>query len=98
METAEIREAIDRFLKSAKKPALMEAGEDSIALAADNFVLDERGSALVLQAWDERRNLVRRVTGIESESRRRLELRIERFGKKTGKLQLVDLARDARER
>ena len=98
MEAAEIREAISRFLKTAKKPALMEPGEESITLAPDNFVLDERGGTLLLQAWDERRNLVRRITGVESESRRRLELRIERFGKKTGKLQLVDLARDARER
>lgn len=98
METAEIREAIDRFLKTARKPALMEAGEESIALDDSNFVLEDRGTTLLLQAWDERRNLVRRVTGIDSESRGRLELRIARFGKKTGKLQLVDLARGARER
>lgn len=98
MEAAEIRAAIDRFVKTAGKPALMEAGEEAIAIAADNFVLDERGPAILLQAWDHRRNLVRRVTGIDSESRGRLELRIERFGKKPGTLQLVDLARGARER
>jgi hypothetical protein len=98
MEVAEIRQTIDRFLKTAKRPVLMEAGEESIALAADNFVLDDRGPALLLQAWDDRRNLVRRITGIDSESRGKLELRIERFGKKPGTLQLVDLARGAKER
>ena len=98
METIEIRAAIDRFVKTAKKPVLMEAGEESIALAPDNFVLEDRGPALLLQAWDDRRNLVRRITGIESESRGRLLLRIERFGKKPGTLQLVDAARGTRER
>lgn len=98
MQASEIRDVIDRFVKAAKKPVLMEAGEDSIALDGDNFVLDDRGSSLLLQAWDERRNLVRRITGIDSESRGRLELRIERFGKKPGTVQLVDLARGASDR
>lgn len=97
MQTDAIRETIDRFVKTATKPVLLEPGEESIALDADHLVLDQRGPAVLLQAWDDRRNLVRRVTGIHSESRGRLELRIERFGKKTGSLQIVDLARGARE-
>lgn len=95
---SQIRQAIDRFLEAAKKPTLMEAGEESIELSGDNLVLEDRAPSLVLQAWDERRNLVRRVMGVVSESRGRLELRVERFGKKTGVLTLVDLDRGARER
>ena len=76
----------------------MEAGEESIALSGDNFALDDRGSGLLLQAWDERRNLVRRVVGIDAETRGTLALRIERFGKKPGTVKLVDLARGAGER
>jgi len=93
-----IRQAIDRFVESAKQPALMEPGDESIAIVRENFVLTQQGSALVLQAWDERRNLVRRITAVHAESRGRLELRFERFGKKTGTLLLVDLDRGARDR
>src|SRR5581483_3092763 len=91
-------QAIDRFVDSAKQPALMEPGDESIAIGADNFVVSDQGSNLVLQAWDDRRNLVRRITAIHAESRGRLELRFERFGKKTGTLLLVDLDRGARDR
>jgi len=46
---------------------------------------------LFLQAWDERRNLTRRIVGVQSEVRGRLDLRIERFGKRLGVLALADL-------
>ena len=74
----------------------MEAGEESIELSGDNLVLEDRAPSLMLQAWDEGATLVRR-RGIVSESRGQLELRVERFGKKPGKLQLIDLDRGARE-
>ncbi len=94
---AEIRLAIERFLEAAKQPALLDPGEESISLTSDNLVLEERGQTLILQAWDERRNLVRRISGIESQTRGRLELRFEGFAKKTGTLTLLDLHRGARE-
>ncbi|HEV2687148.1 MAG TPA: hypothetical protein VGV35_01300, partial [Bryobacteraceae bacterium] len=50
-----------------------------------------------LQAWDDRRNLVRRVTGIEQEARGKLVLRIEKFGKRAGTLSLLDPGRASRE-
>src|SRR5258708_8369811 len=101
-DPAGVRQAIERFLEAAKKPALIEAGEECIALCGDNYALEERGPSLTLQAWDERRNLVRRIIGIDgaidAESRGRLDLRVERFGKKFGALSLVDLNRDKGER
>jgi hypothetical protein len=74
---------------------LCEPGEESLVITADNFVLESRNGALSLQVWDDRRNLVRRVTGIEDESRGKLVLRIERFGKRSGTLSLIDLRRTA---
>jgi hypothetical protein len=74
---------------------LCEPGEESLAITADNFVLESRHGVLSLQAWDDRRNLVRKVTGIEDESRGKLVLRIERFGKRSGTLSLIDLRRTA---
>src|SRR5579871_3918189 len=68
-----------------------------MAITADNFVLESRNGLLSLQAWDDRRNLVRRVTGIESQTRAKLTLQIQRFGQKTGTLMLLDLRRSAGE-
>jgi len=91
----EIQQTIRRFLDACTEPVLCEPGEESLAITADNFVLESRNGVLSLQAWDDRRNLVRRVTGIENESRGKLVLRIERFAKRSGTLSLIDLRRAA---
>lgn len=93
----ELRGIIERFLKDSAEPVLCEPGEESVAIAADNFLLETRNGSLNLQAWDERRNLVRRITGIERQTRGKLVLRIERFAKKTGTISLIDLRRNTGE-
>ena len=89
----DVQAAIERFLKSSRQPALLEPGEPLLPLAADNFTLQLRSSRLTLQVWDQTRNLVRRVTGVAHEARGRLELVVEQFARKEGRLFLVDLAR-----
>jgi hypothetical protein len=91
MDSSELRGKIERFIATCREPVLYEPGEESLAITADNFVLESRKETLTLQAWDDRRNLARRVTGIEQETRGKLVLRIERFGKRTGTLSLIDL-------
>ena len=61
-------------------------------------MLETRNGSLTLQAWDDRRNLVRRVTGVEQETRGKLVLKIERFGKRVGSLALVDMGKPAGEK
>ena len=89
----EAQSAIERFLASSRRPALLEPGEALLPLAGDNYAVEVRSSRLMIQAWDQSRNLVRRVTGVAAEGRGRLELVVERFAKKEGRLFLVDLAR-----
>ena len=89
----EIQETIERFLAACSQPVLCEPGEECWPITRENFLLEFRNGALCLQAWDERRNLVRRVTGIEEQGRGKLVLRIERFGKRPGTLSLIDLER-----
>jgi hypothetical protein len=93
----DIRQAIEQFLKNSTKTVLCEPGEESLAITSENFVLETRNGWLSLQAWNDRRNLVRRVTGIESQTRGKLVLRIQRFGQRTGTLALVDLRHSAGE-
>jgi hypothetical protein len=91
----ETRTEIEAFLKHARQPALLEPGEEILALTADNFALDLRGERLTLQAWDRTRNLARRVTGIKESNAARMEITVERFPKREGQLYLLDLARRA---
>ena len=89
----EVHAAIQRFLASSKAPALLEPGEPQIALTADNHAIELRQGRLVVQAWDDRRNFTRKITGIADERPGRLELIVERFGKQPGTLELLDMAR-----
>ncbi len=91
----ELQAAVESFLKASSQPALLEPGEELLPITGGNLILDVRDSRLTLQAWDERRNLVRRVADIRGETRGRMELTVERFTGKRGALFLLDLARPA---
>lgn len=92
---AEIHELVARFLEAAADPAVLEPGEEILRIAPGCRDLQLRSERVLLQVWDERRNLVRRITGVALESRGRLELVVERFARKQGRLILLDLARPA---
>jgi hypothetical protein len=85
--------AIGRFLRMSRRPALVEPGEERILLGQDNFVVERRQGRLTIQAWDASRNIVRRVIGVRDERPGKLELIVERFGKRRGALLLFDLER-----
>jgi len=87
----QIQKAIEDFLLTATRPCLCEPGEQPIALNGSNFHIAPCGRGLLLEAWDEKFNLARHVTGLETPAQRgRLTLKIEKFGKKTGTLALID--------
>jgi hypothetical protein len=92
----EIQKTIERFLETSQDPVLCEPGEESLAITRENFVLESHGDWLQLQAWDQKRNLVRRVSAIELATRGKLVLRVARFGK-PGTLELIDRRRVSRD-
>src|ERR1017187_9306820 len=91
----ETRLAIEAFLKNSRQPALLEPGEELLAIGSDNFSLELRGERLTLQAWDRTRNLARRVMGIKQSTPARLEMVVEHFARREGVVFLVDLGRRA---
>jgi len=91
----ELQAAVERFLKASRKPALLEPGEPVIPITGTNFLLQVSSARFTVQAWNDERNVVRRVVDIQEEKRGRLELVAERFGGKRGTLYLIDLARPA---
>jgi hypothetical protein len=87
---ADLHGAVVRFLSSCTEPALLDPGEPLLPLDSGNYCLEMRGGRLIFEAWDNSRNLVRRVIDITGERRGRLELQVEKFGGRAGKLWLVD--------
>jgi hypothetical protein len=93
----EILSAVARFLATSQDPVLCEPGEEWLALTPENFVIEKHGDDVHLQAWDHRRNLVRRVIAIERETRGKLSLKVTRFAKLAGTLELLDRPRAVRD-
>jgi hypothetical protein len=89
----EIRAVIEGFLQNCRQPALLEPGEELLPVTSENFALEVRCGRLTMQAWDARRNLTRRVTGVEQSASGRLEVLVERFARREGLVYLLDLSR-----
>lgn len=85
--------AIRRFLETSRDPVLVEPGEPPLELRPGSFLLEWRSGRLMLEVWDDTHNLTRRIQAIHREGPGRLELAIERFGKRQGRLLLADRAR-----
>ena len=83
--------AIERFVQNSRQPVLFEPGDDPLTITASTFSLTARGSIVTLECWNDTKNLVRRIRGIRTERRGRLEVEIERFGALSGTLTLLDL-------
>jgi hypothetical protein len=85
-----ILEATQAFLRASHRPVLVEPGEEPLPLGPDNHRLELRDGRLVFEAWEQHRLIVRRLVGLRTGARGRLELIVERFGKRQGNLLLYD--------
>lgn len=93
MDAQRVLDAIEGFLASAADPQMIEPGEEPIRLESGNRLVELTSGRLTIQAWTRDRNLVRRVTGVAEQVPGRLLLTTERFGKRSGTLELIDVAR-----
>jgi hypothetical protein len=89
---SDLRATIENFVAAAVQPAMLDPGEEPLPLVADQWSVSEWNGRLVLQAWDQRRNLVRKITGLKEQRRDRLCLIAERFRNAQAELQIADLA------
>jgi hypothetical protein len=90
-----LADIIERFIAAAAEPALLDPGEAPLAIVPGQWSVTEWNGRLVLQAWDQHRNLVRKITGLREQRRDRLSLTTERFPRSTAELQIADLAAPA---
>lgn len=91
-DAQKLENAVGEFLASCREPALHEPGEDLFSLTPGCHALEERQGHLWLRVWDERRTLTRRLLHVTQRARGRLELSVERFGKRVGSLTIIDAA------
>jgi hypothetical protein len=87
-----LRSAVERFIAAAAQPAVLDPGEEPLPLIGQNWEITEWNGRLVLQAWNDTRNLVRKIVEIKDQRRDRISLVTERFPKTAGELQIADLA------
>lgn len=86
----QLRRQILQFLNSCKRPILKEPGAEPLPVAAERFALELERGRLLLQAWDDRRSIVRRVTRLRAAGARSLDLAVQRFGGGEGPLTLAE--------
>ncbi len=85
--------AIQTFISTCRRPAVLEYGDEPQPLTAGEYVLEMRGGKLWIEVWAETRSVARRVLAIERHSTGVLDCTIHRFGGKPGKLSFLDLDR-----
>ncbi len=92
---AEAHAAIESLLGASRQPALFEPGEERFLLTPGRYAIVWSDSQLTVEVWDDERHLVRRVLALGSVRPGRVELIVERFPRRRGRLYLVDLDRPA---
>lgn len=93
LDAAAAEAAARRFISQAEQPSLLEPGEPFFDLKAGEYELAWRAGRLWIEAWNEGRNLARVLVGVAGERPGRLELVIERFARRPGRIYLVDRAK-----
>jgi hypothetical protein len=87
-----VHEIIAAFLAGAKDPAIVEPGQEPIPLAPGCYHVEGTTDRVYLEAWTRDRTLSRRITGVLAVKRGLVQLSTERFGKRSGVLELIDRA------
>src|SRR5258706_11897082 len=88
----ELRQQILKFVASCRQPVLKESGGEPLPIVADQLTLEMQGGRLMLDAWDDRRSVVRRILRIRQSSAKALTLGVHRLGGQEGALTLSDSA------
>jgi hypothetical protein len=88
-----LHSSVVTFIATARDPILLDPGEHPFELKSGQYAIELAAGVLLLQAWDDNRNLTRHATRIGAESPGRLELHTRRLGKPDGRLFIIDRAK-----
>ncbi len=91
-DLAGLRERILDFIATCRQPVLKEPDAEPLPVSPEQLTLELKGNRLLLQAWDDRRSLVRRVLRMRSSSVKGMTLAVHRVGAAEGTLTIADTA------
>jgi len=91
----ELLRTLESFASACREPALIEPGLAPLRLVPGQHEWTLAGGRVLIEAWDDDQRLTRRIRAIRQQRPGCLTLDVERFGKRTGTLELVDQARPA---
>ncbi|HEY7211333.1 MAG TPA: hypothetical protein VH477_13735 [Bryobacteraceae bacterium] len=86
-------EAVQSFLASSRAPALVDYGDEPIALEQGHYNVEIRSGKLMIEVWNEQRSISRRILSIDRTKPGLIDCTVQRFGGAAGKLTLFDLER-----
>ncbi len=86
-----VADRVAEFLRAAVQPAVLHPGDEPVPMREGCYRLLSQPRGLLLEVWDDHRNLARRIVAIAGESAGRLALRFESFGGGRGMLEIVDM-------
>ena len=89
----EVLRAIEDFLSTCRRPAVLEHGDELMPLQSGNYLLELRAGRLWIEVTGERRSLSRPVLSLDRHAPGVLDCTVQLFGGKTGMLAFLDLDR-----
>jgi hypothetical protein len=87
-----LRDRILDFVASCRQPVLREDGAEPLAISAERFQLGTESDGLLLEAWDDRRTVSRRVFSVRSADARGIVLVSRKFGGRETEIVISDTA------
>ena len=88
-----MRQAVEDFLAGCRQPGYLEHGDELIVMRRGEWTTEIQSGRMTLHVLSGERYVSRRVVSVESRKAASLHCLVERFGGRTAKLTLVDLAK-----
>ncbi len=87
-----MQQAVESFLAGCRQPGYLEHGDELIVMRRGEWTTEIQSGRLTLHVLSAERSVSRRIVVVESRKSASLHCLVERFGGRTAKLTLVDLA------
>jgi hypothetical protein len=84
---------VEEFLATCRQPGYLEHGDELIVLRNGEWTTEIQSGRLMVHVLSEKRSVSRRIVAVENPKSASLHCLVERFGGRTAKLTLLDLAK-----
>jgi hypothetical protein len=89
----EMQQVVEGFLAACRQPGYLEHGDEVLVMQRGQWTTEIHSGRLTLHVLSDIRSVSRRVVSVETRKSASLHCLVERFGGRTAKLTLLDLAK-----